>query len=125
MRVQWPRHSYFTYVELPFTDIVLTAAQCLDLPSDFGDLEIERSWIWVNRSTKSDETKFGFRRKIHDTVVHPGWEKNTYANDIAIIKLNAVVAGVLTVRINRNASIPLPTQSPAAIGVGITSTTSN
>ena len=128
------RYPYYTFLELYFTnavgyyqcgasligpDVVLTAAHCLKIP-EYGDLDTDSVKIWVNRTSNYDSTKYGFLRTVVDFVVHPGFDDVTEANDIAVIKLNAAVVGVPIVQINRNTSIPSPTQSLTAIGLGLT-----
>jgi trypsin len=124
------RFPYFTYLELTFAnvggvfycgasliapDVVLTAGHCMRAFSDIQPIK-----VWVNRTSKNDSDNFGFRRKSVNIVVHPGYDDFNAANDIAVIKLDAPVAGVPTVQINRNASIPMPTQALTAIGLGLT-----
>lgn len=102
-------------------DIVLASAHCL--LSQFGSRTFE---IWVNRTFYefSDELRkrTGFKRSPVAVVIHPAFNTVPIANDVALIKLNASVVGVPPVKINRNASIPLPTRSLTAIGFYIEET---
>ncbi|KAI2488706.1 trypsin-like serine protease [Fragilaria crotonensis] len=109
---------YYCAGSLIASDIVLTAAHCLSIP-DFGPVSgVE---VWVNRTASYDSTQYGIERLAATFVVHPDYDDLTEANDIAIIKLNKPVFGVPFVKINRNASIPVVTQSLTAIGLGYTS----
>ena len=96
-------------------DIVLASAHCIR--SEIGNRTFQ---IWVNCTYyefySEDRKRTGYKRSPVDVVVHPGFDDVLMVNDIAVIQLNASVAGVPTVRINRNASIPLPTRSLTAIG---------
>ncbi len=127
---RYPYHSqlilFFSFEGGPYycggsliaSDIVLTAAHCLSIPT-FGP--IDSIDVWVNSSASYDFTRFGIERSAADFVVHPRYNDVTEENDIAIIKLNKAVTSVPFVKINRNASIPLATRSLTAIGLGYTS----
>jgi secreted trypsin-like serine protease len=52
-------------------------------------------------------------------LAHPLYSPDTFLNDIALLFLDDPVTGVPLVKINLNASLPLKSQSVAAIGLGL------
>ena len=89
--------------------VVLTAAHCVESPGDFSVLIGEED-ILANGST----------RAVDKYVIHPGWSGNVgTGTDLALLHLDAPVAGVSPVPLNRNASWPSLYQSVAAAGWGL------
>jgi len=65
---------------------VLTAAHCVDDP------QISKLQITAAVGTDTLYDSYGQRIVVSKIYIHPGWNKNTNENDIAILKLNKAIS---------------------------------
>ena len=62
-----------------------------------------------------------YPRNVKNIAIHPNYNPNTNANDIALLFLNTPVTGVVTpIALNNNSKIPSDNQTLKAIGAGNT-----
>jgi secreted trypsin-like serine protease len=122
------RHPYFTQLSISYLsytagcggtliakDVVLTAAHCLT-PESYWD-SVWSIDTWVN-STGFFDSPYEYARSASQYLIHPSYDSETFANDIALIFLDDPVEKVPLVKINKDASAPAVGKAMTAIGLG-------
>lgn len=120
--------SYFCAGSLISSDLILTAAHCLD--SEITKLK--HITVIAGSNLLSNGDKRGQERTIFEVFIHPDYENDTKLNDIAIIRLSrpfdmsnsrlsiVCLPNAMTVESIAELEYPMPGTSLVVIGWGVT-----
>ena len=100
-------------------DIVLTAAHCFDVTV----LSVK---VLINNTSLTQSTGFEYLRAGESWTIHPEYEINTFANDVAILLLETPVPPQVTpISLNANSALPQDDDALQVIGLGLTTENGN